>query len=259
MTTWPAVMIFAAVAGSASLIGVWLMWRHETWARRHTGELITFASGLLVSGSLLHLLPRAGELAGGSAAGFWTLCAFVALYVAENHFLPHPHARSDEGDGHAVHTQAHAADGFGWTAVAGLALHSMLDGVAVGAGFSTGALTGGVIVSLVISHKLPVGIATMGALYHGGHDRGAALRTSAAVAMVTPVAVIASYVLLAGASPAVLGALVAAATGSFLYVGAADLLPEGQASGLRRNTLAFMAGVAIMLAALAVLPHDGTM
>ena len=43
------------------------------------------------------------------------------------------------------------------------------------------------------------------------------------------------------------GIFLAASGGTFLYVGAADLLPEGQASGRRRNTLAFLLGVAVMI------------
>lgn len=258
MAGWPAVLLFALVAGAAGLVGVWLMYRHEPWARRHTGELITFASGLLVSGSLLHLLERGGEMAGPQVAMGWALAAFVVLYVAENHFLPHPHARERDVDDATDAPHDHGRSGrtgVEAAAILGLALHSLLDGVAVGAGFSASFLTGGVIVSLVVSHKLPVGIASMGVLYHGGLARERALRYSAAVALVTPLAVIVSYAFLRGASNALVGALVAAAGGSFLYVGAADLLPEGQASGLRRNTLVFLLGVGLMLAVLA-LPGD---
>lgn len=252
MPTWPAVILFAFIAGAAGLIGVWLMARHEEWARRHTSELITFASGLLVAGSLLHLLTHAGEMAGPSTAMIWALVAFVVLYISENHFLPHPHARMEEDCGH-LHAHNH---GYGWTAIAGLGLHSILDGVAVGAGFSASYLTGSVIVALVISHKLPVGIASMGVLYHGGAERAKAVRASSGVAFLTPVAVIVSYAFLQTASTQVLGAIVAAAGGSFLYVGAADLLPEGQASGPGRNTLAFVLGLAVMVVVLILVPHD---
>ena len=253
MPTWPTVIIFAALSGVAGLVGVWLMSRHETWARNHTAELITFASGLLVAGSLLHLLTRAGEMAGVSNAMIWALIAFVVLYVSENHVLPHPHARMEEDCGHL---HAHVADGYGWNAIAGLGLHSVLDGVAVGAGFSASYLTGSVIVALVISHKLPVGIASMGVLYHGGVERAKAVRYSASVALITPIAVLVSYAFLRDATPSVLGAILAAAGGSFLYVGAADLLPEGQASAPGRNTLAFMLGVVVMVAALLLAPHE---
>lgn len=249
---WPAVLLFALVAGTAGLAGVWLVYAHEARARRHTSELITFASGLLVSGSLLHLLPRGMVLSSQGGAMWWALAAFIVLYVAENHFLPHPHARTESGTPPGPHP-GHPGAGVG--AVFGLAFHSVLDGVAVGAGFSASFLTGGVIVSLVVAHKLPVGIASMSVLYHGGLDRGRALRYSAAVALVTPAAVVAAFALLRDAAPELVGAFVAAAGGSFLYVGAADLLPEGQASGLGRNTLIFVLGAAIIALVVLLAPH----
>ncbi|MFQ5679539.1 MAG: ZIP family metal transporter [Gemmatimonadota bacterium] len=270
---WPAVVAFAAIAWGAGLVGVWLMWRHEPWARRHTGELITFASGLLVAGSLLHLLARAGELAGTGSAMLWGLAAFVGLYVAENHYFPHPHSRSDHGErGHAGEDRGSGgAEGSGrkvsdaeaplgraaGAVLLGLTLHSVLDGVAAGAGFSVSLLTGGVILSLVVAHKLPVGIASMGVLYHGGTDRRRAFRYSLGVAGVTPAAILVSFALLRGAPVQVIGAFVAAAGGSFLYVGAADLLPEGQASGRAGSTLAFLLGVAVMVLVVLLAPPEG--
>ncbi len=235
---WPAVLLFAFIAGGAGLLGVWLMFRHEPWARAHTAELITFASGILVAGSLLYLIPEASGMIGPGAAMSWTLGAFVVLYVAENHFLPHPHTRDD-------HPEHRGSTGI--AVILGLAVHSILDGVAVGAGFSTSLVTGGVIVSLVVAHKLPVGIASMGALYHSGEVTARAVRYSVFVSLLTPIAVITSFVLMRGASVQLLGAVVAAAGGTFLYVGAADLLPEGQASGLRRNTVIFLLGVALIV------------
>ncbi len=44
-----------------------------------------------------------------------------------------------------------------------------------------------------------------------------------------------------------LGVLLALAGGSFLYVGAADLLPEGQARGRPANTTMFLLGIAVMV------------
>ena len=254
MPTWPAVVLFAAIAGAAGLVGVWLMWSREAWARRHTPELITFASGLLVAGSLLHLFTRASVMIGSGRSMAWGLAAFIFLYIAENHFVPHPHARAEEGDdeAHPDHREH-----VGRAAILGLALHSVLDGFAVGAGFSASLLTGGVILSLVVSHKLPVGIATMSVLYHAGLKRREAARYATGVALMTPLAVLVSYALLQDASPALLGVFLAAAGGTFLYVGAADLLPEGQASGRRRNTLAFLLGVGVMILGLMLVPGGG--
>jgi zinc transporter ZupT len=100
---------------------------------------------------------------------------------------------------------------------------------------------------LVVVHKLPVGIAAMSALYHSGVPGKRAALITTALATVTPIAVIASYLTLRNVSDELLGILLALAGGSFLYVGAADLLPEGQAKGRVTNTLMFLLGTLVMV------------
>ena len=113
---------------------------------------------------------------------------------------------------------------------------------------------GSVTAILVVVHKLPVGIAAMSALYHSGVPGRRAAWITAALASVTPAAVIVSYFAFRGVSESVLGILLALAGGSFLYVGAADLLPEGQARGRAANTLMFLLG-AIVMAAIKLAAH----
>jgi zinc transporter ZupT len=69
---------------------------------------------------------------------------------------------------------------------------------------------------------------------------------SGALASVTPVAVLISYFVFRDVSEDLLGILLALAGGSFLYVGAADLLPEGQATGKPVNTVLFFIGASLI-------------
>ena len=234
-----AALAFAAITGLGMFAGVWAFRRFEPWAHLHTGELIAFAAGLLISGALLHLMDRSMELIGSGSALAWTLTGFLALYVVEAHFIPHVHARGE----HQIEDQAHGGAHLGPLVVAGLAVHSVADGVTVGAGLSAGALIGSVALSLVVVHKVPVGIAAISALYHSGVTGRTAVWICAALSMVTPVAVLVSYFVFRDVTSQVLGILLALASGSFLYVGAADLLPEGQATGKPVNTVMFFFGI----------------
>jgi zinc transporter ZupT len=238
-------LAFALITGLGMLVGVWTIRKFEGWAVRHTAELIAFAAGLLVSGALLHLIGRATELIGADRGLAWTLASFFAFYLLEAHFVPHVHAR---GEAPIEDHHAHGNQGFGLLVVLGLGVHSVVDGVSVGAGLSAGALLGTITVMLVVVHKLPVGIAAMSTLYHAGVPGKRAALITTALAMVTPIAVITSYLTLRNVSDELLGVLLALAGGSFLYVGAADLLPEGQAKGRVANTLMFLLGSAVMVA-----------
>jgi len=241
-----AVIGFALLTALGMLVGVWLVRRFEPWTIRHTAELIAFAAGLLVCGALLHLLPRAVELVGAEKGLVWALVAFILLYLVVAHFIPHVHARGDAPLDE--HHHDHAAQAVGPLVVIGLALHSIVDGVSVGAGLTAGALIGSVAAMLVIAHKLPVGIAAMSALYHSGVPGQRAAIVTTALAMVTPLAVLVSYFTFKSISNELLGILLSLAGGSFLYVGAADLLPEGQAHGRPINTLMFLLGSLVMMA-----------
>ncbi|MBI4513068.1 MAG: ZIP family metal transporter [Gemmatimonadetes bacterium] len=238
-----AIALYAALTGGGMLAGVWLMRRYEVWAVRHGGELIAFAAGLLVAGALIHFVDRAVELSGAGAALAWTLVSFLALYVAEAHVVPHTHGRAPSE--HGVFAEGRT---LGPMVVGGLGLHSVVDGLSVGAGFSVDPLVGWVALVLVVAHKLPEGIASMSALYASGVSGRRAAATTTILALITPLAVIASFLFLKGVGPRTLGALLALTGGAFLYVGAADLLPEGQARGRLANTFFFLAGVAAMVA-----------
>ena len=240
-----AVLAFAALTGFGMLAGVWAIRRFESLAVQHTGELIAFAAGLLVSGALLHLIGRAVELTAAGVAFGWTLTGFTVFYLLEAHFVPHVHAR-----GEAPIDDAHGQGpprSIGPLVITGLALHSIVDGVSVGAGLSAGTYLGSITVLLVVVHKMPVGMAAMSALYHSGVTGGRAVWVSTLLSLVTPVTVVVSYFVLRGISPAGLAVLLALAGGSFLYIGAADLLPEGQARGRPANTLMFLGGTLIMV------------
>ncbi|KPK62295.1 MAG: hypothetical protein AMS21_07800 [Gemmatimonas sp. SG8_38_2] len=241
-------LFFAAFTGFGMFAGALIVRRFEPWAIRHTAELIAFAAGLLVAGALLHLIPGAVELLGADRGVAWTLGAFLAFYLLEAHFIPHVHARGDSPIEDHHHEHDHHSHHLGPLVVMGLAVHSLVDGISVGASLSAGAVLGSVAALLVVVHKMPVGIAAMSALFHSGVPGGRAAWITGALALVTPVAVMVAYFTLRDVPSQTLGILLGIAGGSFLYIGAADLLPEGQARGRPANTFTFLAGAAVMVA-----------
>jgi ZIP family zinc transporter len=107
----------------------------------------------------------------------------------------------------------------------GLALHSFLDGVAIGVGFQTSAKVGLLIALGIITHDLGDGLNTVTVvLAHGNPLRRAAFWL--ALDMIAPVlgAAITLLINLNGLLPW----LLAFFAGSFLYIGASDLLPEAK-------------------------------
>jgi ZIP family zinc transporter/zinc and cadmium transporter len=107
----------------------------------------------------------------------------------------------------------------------GLFFHSLVDGVIIGVGFQIDPKLGLITALGVISHELPEGVTTFSLLI-SSIKRKTALRLSMAVALATPLGALISLTFIGSLSKEVIGLLLAVAGGSFLYIGASDLIPE---------------------------------
>jgi zinc transporter, ZIP family len=107
----------------------------------------------------------------------------------------------------------------------GLCVHSFLDGVAIGAGFQISAKLGFLIAIGIIAHDLSDGLNTVTVVLARGNPRRRA-SFWLIIDMLAPVAGAAStlFVNLDG----LLLWVLAFFAGSFLYIGASDLLPEAK-------------------------------
>lgn len=80
-------------------------------------------------------------------------------------------------------------------------------------------------------------------LLHYGWNRKKAIQLTSFVALATPLAAIMTFALVNNVSKPLLGALLAGAGGSFIYIAASDLIPESHRSRGLSATLALCAGI----------------
>jgi zinc transporter ZupT len=108
----------------------------------------------------------------------------------------------------------------------GFCIHSFLDGVAIGVGFQASPALGVLIALAVIAHDFSDGLNTVTVMLAHGNPvrRSVALL---ALDMVTPL-LGATSTLFFHAPESVLAWILAFFAGSFLYIGASDLLPEAR-------------------------------
>jgi zinc transporter, ZIP family len=181
--------------------------------------LLGFSSGAVIGVALFDLIPEIFELDGGSslhmplaAAGFLVFLAlerYTAIHRTHEHL---PTAISYEQE-------------LGVLTAGGLCLHSFLDGVAIGLGFQTSTKLGFLISFGIIAHDVSDGLNTVTVvLAHGNPRRRAGYWLT--VDMLAPVLGAATTLLvnLNGLLPWVLAFF----AGSFLYIGASNLLPEAK-------------------------------
>jgi ZIP family zinc transporter len=168
----------------------------------------------------------------------FTAVGFLAFYAVEK--LTNVHV------GHETAAEMHHEDEahrhVGRIGAGGMSLHSLLDGVALAAGLAVGGGLGLVIAAVVVIHRFSDGIGIVSLLLASRTPRPEAYRWLSAVAAAPVVGVVIG--LLLPVPDSVLGAMLAVFAGFFLYIGAAELLPEAHRKDQsRRVVLATLAGV----------------
>jgi ZIP family zinc transporter/zinc and cadmium transporter len=258
------VLGYSVLAGVATIAGTLLILHRYEWARHNSIHLMSFAAGIMLALAFLHLIPEAihvvhedeqhleeaehedeahREEAERNSEGKLTfilvLLGFIIFYAIESFIMIHP--RHDvEAEGPHKHGTLSVVS------ITGLTFHSVIDGIIIAAGFKAGFQIGIMTTIAVILHETPEGIVTTSILLHDAMEKAKVFWFSLLVAVATPVGAVVSYFILGEASGNVLRALLALAAGSFIYIAAADLIPETHREERRFNTVVLIIGMAVL-------------
>ena len=202
-------------------------------AVRQVGLLIALGAGIRIGAAYFDLMPEAVEHLGSiDAAMIFTAVGFLAFYAIEKLTALHVgHETATELDhGDVEHRHIGLIGGIG------MSLHSFLDGVALAAGLTVGGGLGLVIAVVVVMHRFSDGIGIVSLMLASRMPRDEMVRWVGLVAL-APVAGVAIGLLLP-VPDEVLGGMLAVFAGFFLYIGAAELLPEAHRSDRSRWVVA---------------------
>lgn len=181
--------------------------------------LLGFSSGAVLAVALFDILPEVFAFPHGASYMPMTALGFLAFFGLERYTAMH---RARE---HPHLAGAHEME-LGAVSAGGLAFHSFLDGVAIGVGFQASVQIGLLIAFGIIAHDFSDGLNTVTVvLAHGNSPRRAVFWLI--IDMLAPVLGAAST-LMFNLRAGLLPLLLAFFAGSFLYIGASDLLPEAR-------------------------------
>lgn len=200
---------------------------------KQLGFIIALGAGVRIGAAFFDLAPEsAHELGSLDDAMLFAGIGFLAFYLLERITLLHVGHEA----GHPVERHEHV----GALGAGGMSVHSFLDGIAVGASFHASTELGVIVATVVILHDFSDGIGTVSVLLANEATRATAFRWLV-IDAAAPVlgAVVALFLTIEGA---VLGAILGLFVGFFLYVGAAELLPEAHRKG--RGDLVMLGTVA---------------
>ena len=134
-------------------------------SRRALALLLSFSAGVLLGAVFFHMLPETGRIL-EEHTGWPILGGFLLIFVIARFVFVHAYEECD-CDIHRM----------GIPAFLGIALHSLLDGLALGAGLMLPQL-GPVVLLAVLIHKMPDSISISSILLSAGRDRRKVARLS---------------------------------------------------------------------------------
>jgi ZIP family zinc transporter/zinc and cadmium transporter len=229
----------SVVAAVANLLGAVAVTSRRHWSASALELMIALSAGFMLSVAIADIIPEA-ILQGGRAAGATILAGFLLVHVTQHVFVRHFHY------GEETHVVERSVAG---SALVGLLLHTLVDGVAIASAFVVNTQLGVLVFGAIALHKLPEGFAIASLVLAAGGLRRAAIGAAAVLGAATVLGV-----WLTGAIPALATHGLALAGGVTVYVGASNLIPEFQGKPGWRHTAAFVLGCVLYLAAHAVLP-----
>jgi ZIP family zinc transporter len=187
--------------------------------------ILGFSAGAVIGVAFFDLIPESIELVAprftaGTALAVAAM-GFVLYMVLDRTVAPHGHGH---GHDHA-HEAGHApAWHRGMLGAGSLAVHSFLDGFAIGLAFQVSETVGAVLAAAVLMHDFSDGINTVGIVLGKTGQRRMAWRWLL-VNAAAPVLGAASTMVVSFPKETI-GLLLALFAGFFVYISASDLLPE---------------------------------
>jgi zinc and cadmium transporter len=195
-----------------SLIGGFLPLLREL-SQRALALLLSFSAGVLLGAVFFHMVPETGRVL-DEVVGWPILAGFLLIFFLERFVFVHA-------------CEEHTCDihQMGIPAFLGISVHSLLDGVALGAGLMLPHL-GPVVLLAVLIHKMPDSMSISTILLSAGWSRRKVAALSVLFALTTPLGALLAYVFLRSLSPEHVAVAVGVSAGTFLAIATADILPQ---------------------------------
>ena len=224
---------------SITMIGGWIptikLWSQETFRL-----VISFCAGILLGAVFFHVLPEISTVL-GRQLGYSVMFGFLLIFVLEKFIMVHP-CEEGECDYHKI----------GIAAYIGIGFHSILDGIAIGAG--TMMNLSFIIILAVTLHKFPAALALSSLLVKGKeYTKKKILLSMFIFALATPVGALVAVFIFQGVDDYVVATALGISAGTFLFISIGDLLPtvyEEHEKGYK-NLVSLCLGTLVM-----ILSHD---
>ena len=222
-----------------SFVGIYALSLKENTLHKILLILVAFSAGSILGAAYFDLLPEAIKLVEGSVVFVYITLGFVLFFFLER-FIYWYHGHPHEADITAEFADRAAAEGFAYLNLIGDGVHNFVDGMVIAASFFVGFPVGLAATVAVIFHELPQEMGDYGILVYAGFKRNKALLLNFVVALAVVLGGI-SAILFLQATEALSGLLIAISAGGFIYLAAAELIPElHKEKSLKKSAVQFV-------------------
>jgi len=225
----PAI-IAVLVISLISLTGLVTLGMSTQFLKKILPFLVSLAVGALFGDAFIHLIPHALEEVPGETIIPLCILLGIVLFFALEKFLRWQHTHDLPGElevdlAHGGHSHdEHPIKPVGPIVLIGDALHNLIDGVIIGAGFLISPEVGIATTIAIALHEIPQEIGDFAILLHAGFSRKKALLFNFVSALSSVLGLLIVFTL-AGVEN-MTPMLSAVAAGGFIYIAGSDLVPE---------------------------------
>lgn len=240
MTALLEILVATFIISLIAFVGIFTLILKKELLNKALLVLVALSTGALLGGAFLHLLPESITKKGADLLIFLYLLLGFSIFFVLEQFLQWRHQ----------HTTNPEVKPFSYLILVSDAVHNFIDGLIIAASFIIN-LPLGISTTLAVAlHEIPQELGDFAVLVYGGFRIKRALLFNFITALTAIFGGITGYLASAIMQTSVIYLLPFAA-GNFIYIAAADLIPEIKHQlGLRRSILhftVFLIGIAIML------------
>jgi zinc and cadmium transporter len=239
-------IIIASLAVSlVAFIGLFVVFKKKNLADSQLNYLVSLAIGTLLGAVFLHLLPELAEqeIINFSTASIIILGSIVSFFILET-ILHWHHCRHDECHDHKDKKQLIYMN------LIGDGIHNFVDGALIASSFLVDFKLGIIVTLAVIVHEIPQELSDFGVLLYAGLTKARALFYNFISACVAILGAILAYTF-AQTMELITPVLLAIAAGNFIYLAAADLIPEihhqREAKRLFQSVITIIFGILVVV------------
>ena len=234
-------LLLGLIAALADIAGGLVLVRAKG-IERYLRYFVALGAGFLMATAVIEMAPESLRIS-PTMGPILIMVGYCAVHLLEHTINAHFHW--GEETHHDEFVSRHTSN----SVLAGLSVHALFDGVAIGSGFVVSNWLGWLIFLAILLHKAPEGFTMASVMLASGRSRSAAFFSAVTLAGATLAGVLVIELV-----PRLLPYGLPVSAGVALYVAATDLVPEVNREPGIRMALVFFAGVGGFLLLRMLLP-----